>query len=418
MPYLLYEKGAQIHFAAGEAVVLTLDGEGLHLTTAQGQRHQPLSENPLSQIHTALAELSVADGIAASGWRAYGWAAFEFSALIHRLPLPPDAGTLLYLMIPRHEVTLSEGEAALSATDPALAARWEQALRTASPDISPHRMAVDEITDHSNYQQMAAEAITQIDGTVFRKVILSRSVPLSTPVDLVQTYQALRRGNSPARSFLLNLGGIAAAGVSPQAILEVSPEGRLTTQPLAGTRALTGQPDQDAALQQELLSDPKEIYEHALSVKLAQEEIQAVSPAGAVTVTDFMDVVLRGSVQHMASRVNGQLRDGAQCWDAFGSAFPSVTASGIPKQRACREIMAREQSRRGIYSGAVLMLDSQGAFDAALVLRSVYHKDGRSWLRAGAGLISQSIAERELEETREKLRSVSRFLVPAAGVKG
>lgn len=414
MPYILYEQGDQVRFAAGDAVVLTLDQQGLHLTSAQGQQHHPLSNDPLAQVHATLAALSEADGIIGGQWRAYGWAAFELSALLHDLPLPADAGTLLYLMIPRHEVSLGEGWAAISAADPALAARWDQALRSASPEVSAQRLSVDETTDRTNYQQTAAEAIRAIDGTTLRKVILSRTVPLSGPVDLVQTYQVLRRSNSPARSFLLRLGGISAAGVSPQAILEISSTGSLTTQPLAGTRALTGQPEKDAALRQELLSDPKEIYEHALSVALAQDETAAVSAAGSVTVTDFMDVVLRGSVQHMASRVNGQLRPQASCWDAFGSAFPSVTASGIPKRRACQEILTREQSRRGIYSGAVLSLDSDGAFDAALVLRSVYHKDGVSWLRAGAGLISQSTAERELEETREKLRSVSRFLVPQA----
>ncbi len=142
-----------------------------------------------------------------------------------------------------------------------------------------------------------------------------------------------------------------------------------------------------------------------------------VSEPGTVFVENFMDVVSRGSVQHLASHVRGQLRPGASCWDAFGALFPSVTASGIPKREACREIRIREGSPRGLYSGAVLSLDAKGNLDAALVLRSVYQVAGATWLRAGAGLISQSDPERELEETREKMRSVSRFLVPKSGDK-
>ncbi|MDE1145056.1 MAG: salicylate synthase [Azospirillaceae bacterium] len=412
MPYVLYEKDGEILFAAGEAVVLTLDQTGLHLRTSRGTRTEPLGDRPLKQIQAALAGLAEADGLPDPQWRAYGWAAFEFSCLLHGLPIPKDAGTLLHLSVPRHEVHLQSGQAEMRVADPALATLWEQALRDARPEERPERVLVDEVSDTSGYLAAAADTIRVIDGTRLRKVILSRSVPVAGEVDLVGSYQALRRNNTPARSFLLRLGGIAAAGVSPQAIIEVSPAGAIATQPLAGTRALTGQPATDATLRDELLADPKEIYEHALSVKLAQDEIASVSADGSVVVEDFMHVVARGSVQHMASYVRGRLRPDASCWDAFGSVFPAVTASGIPKRQACVEIVRREQSPRGLYSGAVLTVDHQDALDAALVLRSVYQRAGATWLRAGAGLISQSNAERELEETREKLRSVSRFLVP------
>jgi len=228
---------------------------------------------------------------------------------------------------------------------------------------------------------------------------------------MVKSYYNIRQNNTPERSFLLRCGGIAAAGVCPGTIIEVSASGVISTQPLAGTKARTGDPATDARFCKELLSDPKEIYEHALSVKLAQDEIATVSKPGTVVVEDFMNVIPRGSVQHISSRVRGQLRSDTSCWDAFGSVFPSVTASGIPKYRACEEILCREQLPRGLYSGAVFIADEHGEFDAALVLRSVYQSSKATWLRTGAGLISQSKPERELEETREKLRSVSQFLV-------
>lgn len=413
-PYILYEKAGDILFAAGEAATLRLDRDGLHLTTPHGTSTEPLGDRPLQQIRAGLARLADDAGVPPSDWRAYGWAAFEFSYLLHGLPVPENAGTLLYLALPRHEARLTPGTAELRVSDPALAARWEHAVRNARPDSTEARVRVDEVNDTGGYREAAADTIRAIDGSRLRKVILSRSVHLTEDIDIIGSYQALRRNNTPARSFLLRLGGMAAAGVSPQAIIEVSPAGTISTQPLAGTRALTGQPAADASLRDELLTDPKEIYEHALSVKLAQDEIAGVSEPGTVVVEDFMEVVSRGSVQHLASRVSGRRRADASCWEAFASVFPAVTASGIPKRLACAEISRREQSPRGLYSGAVLTVDCHGGFDAALVLRSVYQKDGKAWLRAGAGLIAQSNPDRELEETREKLRSVSRFLVPLA----
>ena len=126
-----------------------------------------------------------------------------------------------------------------------------------------------------------------------------------------------------------------------------------------------------------------------------------------------MDVVERGSVQHLASQVTGRLAAGRDGWDALGAIFPTATASGVPKQAACDLIAADESEPRGLYGGAVLTADASGALDAGLVLRSVQRRDGRTWLRAGGGIVEASRPERELEETREKLRSVAGFLVPA-----
>lgn len=412
-PYFLYEKAGEITFAAGCAVEIKLDRTGLQLTTPAGSQTEPLTDRPLRQVQAMLARVFEDEKISQS--RIFGWAAFELSYLLQDLPIADNTGTLLHLFAPQHEARIRPGSAELRVSDPEIAELWETVLRNAKPDQPSERVHVDEVSDTTGYVDAANEAIKAIDGSKLRKVILSRSVFLKEDIDLVGSYQVLRRNNTPARSFLLRLGGIAAAGVSPGAIIEVSSTGAIVAQPLAGTRAYTGQPALDAALRDELLSDPKEIYEHALSVKLAQDEIAEVSEPGTVFVEDFMDIVSRGSVQHLASRVHGKLGSDASCWDAFGSVFPAVTASGVPKRDACREIGLREQSSRGLYSGAVLVVDGRGELDAALVLRSVYQAEGATWLRAGAGLISQSNAERELEETREKMRSVSRFLVPRSG---
>lgn len=412
-PYILYEKADEITFAAGCAIEIRLDRNGLHLIAPTGSRTEPLGDRPFEQLDSMLTGILPTHG--ASDSRVFGWAAFELSYLLQGLPTADDAGTLLYLFVPQNVAQIRSGEAKLIVSDPEIAERWHGALQNARASLLPARVHVDEIEDTTRYVDAARDAIQSIDGRKLRKLILSRSVFVQQEIDLIASYQTLRRNNTPARSFLMRLGGIAAAGVSPGAIVEVSTSGAVVAQPLAGTRAYTNQPERDAALREDLLSDPKEIYEHALSVKLAQDEIADVSEPGTVFVENFMDVVSRGSVQHLASHVRGQLRPGASCWDAFGALFPSVTASGIPKREACLEIRIREGSPRGLYSGAVLSLDAKGNLDAALVLRSVYQVAGATWLRAGAGLISQSDPERELEETREKMRSVSRFLVPKSG---
>jgi len=150
-----------------------------------------------------------------------------------------------------------------------------------------------------------------------------------------------------------------------------------------------------------------------VSVKLAFEELTQVCASDSVQIGEFMQVCRRGTVQHLGSRVCGQLDTGKTAWDAFQSLFPAVTATGIPKREAIEAIGHHEPVGRGLYSGCVMIADSDGALDAALVLRSMYQDGERTWLHAGAGIVAMSTPERELEETCEKLTSVSRFLVSA-----
>jgi anthranilate/para-aminobenzoate synthase component I len=123
-----------------------------------------------------------------------------------------------------------------------------------------------------------------------------------------------------------------------------------------------------------------------------------------------MTVRERGSVQHLASRATGRLADDRGPWDAFAALFPAITATGCPKPEALRTISRYESEPRGLYAGAVFTVDAGGSLDAALVLRTVFQRDGRSWLRAGAGVMGQSTPEREWEESCEKLRSVAPHL--------
>ncbi|WP_207913852.1 salicylate synthase [Micromonospora sp. KC213] len=405
-PYVLYENSGTWSVASGSAYELVLYADELHVRDADGWSTRPSGPEPLQAVADALARCPV------EGARAYGWAGFGLSHLLHGDPAAAR-GPLLHLVVPTREVRISTDAVDVRAVDTAdllpltsqVAAAAAVVTAAGTPLPSP-----DPDHDAEFYRTAVSRAVAEIRARRYQKVILSRLVPVHGDVDLFATYEAGRRANTPARSYLLDLGGVRCAGFSPETVVEVTATGRVSTQPLAGTRARHGDPMLDGALRTDLQADAKEIFEHAISVKLAFDELTALAVPGSVQVDDFMDVKERGSVQHLASRVSATLSGGRNAWHALAVLFPAITASGVPKAAACEAIDRLENAPRGLYSGAVLTVDADGSMDAALVLRSIFQQEGRTWLRAGAGIVGQSTPERELEETAEKLRSISRYL--------
>lgn len=410
--YVVYERDGVWSYAGGVRASLVLDRSRVTLDQQGEITSTRWHDDPLGTVHHLLSLLPYPD------WQAYGWAAFELSYALAGEMAELGAEPLLHLVIPETEVRLSPGGAEIRCSTPAGEDAVRALLATAEPhagtvEFTPVPVDLGEVPQGS-YRASVARAVESIRGGELQKVIVSRAVPVERELDLPATYLAGRAVNSPARSFLLDLGGIEAVGFSPETVVEVSADGRVSTQPLAGTRALVGDRAEDAARRAELLTDAKEIYEHAISVQVAWEEMTGVCRAGSVRAEEFMTVKERGSVQHIASRVSGELPDlDRGPWPALAALFPAVTASGIPKAAAFRAIRRLEPGPRGLYSGAVLTAGSDGSLDAALVLRTVFRQQGRTWLRAGAGVVEHSSPDRELEETCEKLRSVSRSLVPA-----
>lgn len=188
-----------------------------------------------------------------------------------------------------------------------------------------------------------------------------------------------RRANTPARTFSFRHQGYEATGFSPELVMLLE-NGKLVTQPLAGTRSNIGPDNEVEARRNELLSDPKEIVEHVSSVKTAVDELNTLCRPGSVAVEDFMSVRERGSVMHLGSAVTGILSSDKDGWDAFNVLFPSITASGIPKDAAIAAIQHLESQPRELYSGSVLILDGTKVFEATLVLRSVFQDSHRHWV--------------------------------------
>ncbi|KAF4624342.1 hypothetical protein G7Y89_g13829 [Cudoniella acicularis] len=277
------------------------------------------------------------------------------------------------------------------------------------------------------YKHRVAAATNEISSGFYTKVICSRAVPLPSPtIDLLSTLYHGRLHNTPARTFTLSHSGTAATGFSPELVVGVE-NGKITTEPLAGTRSALGTASEIEARKRDLLSDTKEIAEHAISVLHAMAELRSdgLCVPSEVVVEDFMSVRPRGAVQHLGSRVVGRsIGEGKDAWDAFDALFPAITASGVPKRESLEAIQRLEGGGRAreLYSGAVLLLEAAGEsgesggkgsefFEATLVLRIVFQDEKRAWVQAGAGVIKESKPERELEETREKLASVVPWLV-------
>ncbi|MEU6376664.1 salicylate synthase [Streptomyces sp. NPDC046909] len=396
--YAVYENGAEWSFAGGALAELRLDRDSLDGT------------RDLVAVEEWLASLPV------TGYRAYGWAAFELGAAL--AGVDPGDGRLLCLAVPAGEVRAEGGRVLVRAVDPELLERLARFVGAPGEPVAvPDGRVGAALDDPGGYREAVAAVLAHLHGPgPLEKVILSRRVEVPVPLDLTATYVAGRRANTPARSFLLDLGGVQAAGFSPETVAEITGDRRVVSRPLAGTRARTGAPAEDARLRADLLGDPKEVHEHAVSVKLALEELAAV--CDETYVAEYMTVEERGTVQHLASAVVGRLRADRTPWQAFAALFPAVTATGIPKAPAYPLIRRLEGRPRGLYAGAVLTCDASGALDAALVLRTVFQEDGHCWLQAGAGIVRQSRPAREHEETCEKLRSVAGHLVPGAGVSG
>ena len=350
-------------------------------------------------------------------WRAYGTADFELARLNFNLPVADDI-PLLKLFIPQEEIRVGQSDILIRAFEIDRLAALKDAVEVIVSDEqefepgSPIALD-DEIRTHAaeSYKESVAQSLTEIHAHKYRKVILSRKINLPQRLDMTASYFSGRRANTPARSYLLRLDGLEAGGFSPETVAEVSRDREVFTTPLAGTRSTGEDILDEIRLQEELLSDSKEIAEHAISVYVGFDELTMVCDPATVGVTNFMIVARRGAVQHLASRVKGRLLKSCNPWHAFNALFPAVTASGVPKQGSIEAIGRIEPVSRGLYAGCVMICEDSGLLDAALVLRSFYQRGNEVWLQAGAGIMNMSNPERELEETREKLSSFSRYLV-------
>lgn len=246
------------------------------------------------------------------------------------------------------------------------------------------------------------------------QVVLSRRLEIPFAGNPFNTYRRLRRNNPSPYMYYLDFGDTIIAGSSPEMLVKV--EGKtVETRPIAGTRPRGATPEEDTLLAEELLADPKERAEHVMLVDLGRNDVGRVSAPGMVEVPQLMEVERYSHVMHLVSLVRGTLKEGYTAIDALKSCFPAGTVSGAPKVRAMEIIDEIENTRRGLYAGAVGYIGYNGNIDTAIAIRTVQFSKGTAYLQVGAGIVADSDPRRELEETANKARALIKTLAEEGG---
>ena len=264
-----------------------------------------------------------------------------------------------------------------------------------------------------NAVDRAKEYIRQ--GDIFQ-VVLSKCYDFRFKGDLIGFYRSLREINPSPYMYFFKSGSRQIVGSSPEMLVRV--ENRMVeTFPIAGTRPIAENPAENQRLASELLADPKERAEHVMLVDLARNDVGKVAEYGSVCVPDFMQVHTYSHVQHIVSRVVGSLRENCESYDALKAVFPAGTVSGAPKPRAMEIIEELEPVRRGPYAGAVGYFSCNGNADFAITIRTLFADGNRAHVQAGAGIVADSVPEREWFETEQKAQALLRALQMAGGEK-
>ena len=242
------------------------------------------------------------------------------------------------------------------------------------------------------------------EGDIFQIVLSNR---LSAPFEgsLLNTYRILRTINPSPYMFYFSGTDVEVAGASPETLVKLE-NGVLHTFPLAGTRPRGKTEAEDRALEAELLADRKELAEHNMLVDLGRNDLGKISKFGTVQVETLHSIERYSHVMHIGSTVRGEIREGFDALDAVSAVLPAGTLSGAPKLRACQLIDELEQNKRGIYGGAIGYIDFTGNMDTCIAIRIAYKKNGKGFVRSGAGIVADSVPETEYQECINKAQAV------------
>lgn len=402
--YWFYESDTETRLALdaiGEVVV----EDGLVRSTWGGEilAEEPATD-PFAQVGNQLAAMPV------NQWRVFGYITFDTAGYYYPYPFR-SSGPQIRFVVPQAEVIITATSTTVrTVLDPEKLVTSVKSI----PEYTyarPNAPALDS-ADREVYEQHIANLLVDISAGRLTKAIVARRVELPGSIDVFGTLHAGRHTNPSGRTFAFHQPELTGVGSSPEVLMETDGSGGIITISLAGTRPRGKSVEEDQRLKRELTEDPKEIKEHSMSAQLAQEELKSVCRAGTVHIDgDYFYVAAFRTVQHLASKVKGQLASGQTLWDGLRALFPGVTVSGVDKYSAIARIAALEQRARGPYAGAVGWVDATGKADLAIALRSAFEDATGVSMSAGAGIISESIPEREYDETVDKLRTIQEQLV-------
>ncbi len=284
----------------------------------------------------------------------------------------------------------------------------EELIRSGEPAPDEKSKLIGDLKplfDKERYCEMVEKAKRCIyEGDIFQ-VVLSNRLDAGFEGSLLSAYRVLRTTNPSPYMFYFSSSDMEVAGASPETLVKLE-NGVLHTFPLAGTRPRGKTDEEDKRLEKELLADEKELSEHNMLVDLGRNDLGKISEFGSVEVEKYMSIERYSHVMHIGSTVRGKIRDDFSAVDAVNAVLPAGTLSGAPKIRACEIINELENNKRGIYGGAVGYIDFRGNLDTAIAIRLCFKKNGRVFVRSGAGIVADSVPENEFNECINKARAV------------
>jgi anthranilate synthase component 1 len=429
------EKWARYSFiGSGARAVFRARGRDVEWLEQGRVRRERAPGDPLELLRARLARLHPAlpEGLALPRFvgGAVGMIGYDWVRFVERLPdrNPDELGlpelcfvfpeTVVVYDNVRHSAMIIRFVELAPGDDPRV--RWREAAAAleatvrrlreplaAEPVRPPVRAPMEVASSFSRegFHEVVKRAKEYIEAGDIFQVVLSQRLRIPLQVDPFTIYRHLRRINPSPYLFFLRCDGAILIGSSPEILARVEGS-RVELRPIAGTRRRGETPEEDRALEAELLADPKERAEHVMLVDLGRNDVGRVAKTGSVRVSEFAVIERYSHVMHIVSNVQGELRPGLDWLDVLRASFPAGTLTGAPKVRAMEIIDELEPVRRGPYGGCVGYVDYSGNMDMAITIRTILVKDGVIHLQSGAGIVADSDPEAEYQETMNKARAL------------
>ena len=406
---------------------------------------EPMEGNPLDTLRHVIEEskIELPDDLPQAAAGLFGYLGYDMVRLVEHLPhINPDPMGLpdALMMRPsviavldgvKGEVTVvspawvSDGQTARAAYAQA-AERVMDAVRdlerpmpTATRDLGEAETPAEPVSNftHEAYKAAVEKARDYICAGDIFQVVPAQRWTQDFKLDPFSLYRSLRRTNPSPFMFYFNFGGFQVIGASPEILVRVFGK-EVTIRPIAGTRPRGATPEEDNALEADLLADQKELAEHLMLLDLGRNDVGRVAKIGTVRPTEEFIVERYSHVMHIVSNVVGELKDGADALDAFFAGMPAGTVSGAPKVRAMEIIDELEPEKRGVYGGGVGYFSAGGDMDMCIALRTAVVQDQKLYIQAGGGVVYDSDPEAEYQETVHKSNAIRRAAADAARFSG
>lgn len=402
--------------------------------TENGKKRSFTADHPLQVLEKLLKEYRpvIVEGVPPFFGGALGYVAYDSVAQFHRIPNPKSdpigmpemffifVQTLVAFDNLRHTIKIIDnvrlnGKVNLRQAYNQAAARVNRLI--ASLEKNPTgvqarsvREGASERNVRSNltppaFRAAVRKAKSYIEAGDIIQVVLCQRLETQTRADPFEIYRALRFINPSPYMFYLELDKLRVIGSSPETMVRLTGE-TIELRPIAGTRRRGATPEEEKALEAELLSDPKERAEHIMLVDLGRNDVGRVAEVGSVEVNELMSIERYSHVIHLVSNVRGKIAQGKSGFDLFVSSFPAGTVSGAPKIRAMQIISELEPEKRGLYAGAVGYFSYNGNLDTCIVIRTILMRGKKAFIHAGAGIVADSEPEKEYQETMNKARAM------------